>query len=209
MPSLARRGEHRTSRRSGFWREPAARRSTRARLAAEPRLAARRRTRWARSAGERVLDLCAAPGGKATQLAARAPRSSPSRSTRAALASWWRTQHRSARNADGRERRRARAPARAHGLRPRSRGCALLRPRRAQLAGPTCAGARSRCPSSSSTCCASPPSGPGRAARSPTRSARINKAENEDGRRRTRPARRRSRRGVSATSGIRGGPSSC
>ena len=42
--------------------------------------------------GERVLDLCAAPGGKATQLAGR--RSSRSSSTRAAPASWRRTSKR-------------------------------------------------------------------------------------------------------------------
>ena len=68
--------------------------------------------------------------------------------------------------------RRARAPGRPRRVRPRARRRALLRPGRARrAAGPALARA-SRCPSCSGTCCASPPSACGRAARSSTRSAR-------------------------------------
>ena len=49
-------------------------------------------------------------------------------------------------------------PPELDGLRPRARRRAVLRARRARRAGPICAGARSRCPSSSSRCCARRPS---------------------------------------------------
>ncbi len=106
--------------------------------------------------GERVLDLCAAPGGKATQLAAAGAEvvavekaSGPRAGARGERAP-------ARRRADGRERGRAGSSGRPARVRPRARRCALLGPRRPQLAPrpplarraaprpPACARARGR-----------------------------------------------------------------
>ena len=92
--------------------------------------------------GEKVLDLCAAPGGKATQLVAAgaevvAVEKHPGRAREleenaARLGAPLR----------GRQRGRTRAGRRADGFRPRAGGCAVLGPRRPQLAPrPALAGA--------------------------------------------------------------------
>ena len=121
--------------------------------------------------GERVLDLCAAPGGKATQLAAAgaevvAVEKHPGRA---------RELEENARRlgvgTHGRQRGRARPARRPGRVRPRARRRAVLGPRRPQLAARTSAGAPSRCPTSSSRSCARRSSACARAGRSPTRSA--------------------------------------
>ncbi len=71
-----------------------------------------------------------------------------------------------------RVRRRARPPGRASWLRPRARRCAVLGPRSPQPETRTSAGARSRCPSSSSRCCGRQPLACGAAASLSTRCAR-------------------------------------
>ena len=121
------------------------------------------------SDGERVLDLCAAPGGKTTQLngdviaveidqAARASSREPARRSRNNVAVVV---------ADG-----DRAPA---GARPASTArfsTHLARASACSRRGRTCAGARRRCPSCSLRCFTAPPSAFARAARSSTASAR-------------------------------------
>ena len=156
--------------------------------------------------GERILDSCAAPGGKATMLAGEVDggRAEPGPRARAAR------QRRAARR-DERARRRGRrhrAAARAEGLRPRARRRALLGPRRARraprpaLARPPAARPPARAPAGGRRRGRSP------AARSSTRSARSTRT-------RTRPSSRPpgSRSSRSARSGrsspIRSGPSSC
>ena len=104
--------------------------------------------------GERVLDLCAAPGGKTTQLRGEvtAVELDPHRASelRANVAAARRDErHR------GRGRRHA-AAARARRLRPGARRRALLRARRARAAARPALARASRCPSSSSRCCAPP-----------------------------------------------------
>ena len=129
--------------------------------------------------GERVLDLCAAPGGKTTQLArrgdgGRARTRGRARELRANLA-----QPRRRRTSPS-SRPTARAAAGARRLRPRARRRAVLRPRRPRAAARPALARASRCRSSSSRCCASrPPSACGPAGRSSTRSARSNADENE------------------------------
>ena len=109
-------------------------------------------------AGERVLDLCAAPGGKATQLAGgevvavekhpgrarELERELPARSARPTCASS---------SADALE-----LPPELTRLRPRARRRALLGPRRARRAARPALARPSRCRSSSATSCASRPS---------------------------------------------------
>ena len=102
--------------------------------------------------GERILDSCAAPGGKATMLARRGHRRRAERGSRARARG-----ERAAARRDERPRRARRrddAAAGARRLRPRARRRAVLGARRARDAAPTCAGARGRCRSSSSRCCA-------------------------------------------------------
>ena len=132
--------------------------------------------------GERTLDLCAAPGGKATQLARRGRRRREASRPRPRA----RGERRQARG-DERPRRlcrRARPAGRAPRLRPGAR-------RRARARGSACstndlisAGEPSRCPSSSSRCC-----GRGRRARQARRHDRLFRLHDE--RRRERDDRRR------------------
>ena len=120
-------------------------------VAAEPRLAARRRGggRAARRARPRPLRGSGREGHAARRRGRRRRRRREEFGPRSRAGG---KRSIARRQADGRERRRARALSRAHGLRPRSRGCTLLRPRRAQLPGPTFGGAPVPFPSSSSTC---------------------------------------------------------
>ena len=130
-------------------------------------------------AGERTLDLCAAPGGKATMLAGEVV---------AVEVNEARARELEENVAPARRGERPRSstptaatlPPRADGLRPRARRRALLGSRRARRAGPTCAGAPSRCRSSSSSC--SPPRrrASGRGARSLYSVCTINREEAED-----------------------------
>ena len=100
--------------------------------------------------GERVLDLCAAPGGKATQQRGEvtAVEIDPGRARELRE----NVVRLGATNVDGRRGGRDRAPAGAHRLRPRARRRAVLRPRRPRaapgpaLARPSAAGAPARAP---------------------------------------------------------------
>ena len=150
--------------------------------------------------GERILDACAAPGGKTTMLRGEVtavevhagPRARRSRRTSARTCA-------------------SSTPMRASSTRAASTARSSMRRAPASAcsrAAPTCAGARGRCPSSSSNCCARRRSGRSPAARSSTRSARSTPTRT---RRSSMPPASRSSR--SARSGrstrIRGGRSSC
>ena len=120
--------------------------------------------------GERTLDLCAAPGGKATMLAGEVV-AVEANEARAARARGERAPARRDERAR-RPRRRPRAPGRARRA-STTRSSTHRAPASASSPrGPTCAGARSRCPSSSSSSCSPRRSASGPAARSSTRSAR-------------------------------------
>ena len=99
--------------------------------------------------GERVLDCCAAPGGKATMLRGDVVAVEINEARARELEENVRAARRDERAR--RPCRRDRPAAGARRLRSRARRRAVLGPRRARRAGPTCAGARSRCRSSSST----------------------------------------------------------
>ncbi len=157
-------------------------------------------------AGERVLDLCAAPGGKATMLAGEVVAVEANASRARELEE--NVRRLGATNVTRRLRRRPRSPGRprpasiARSSTPRAPGSASS-PR-----GPTSAGAPSRCPSCSSSC-----SGRRRAG-APRRHDRLLRLHRQPGRGRGR--RRRSgsrgrpdaRRGVAAVPPRRRDPSS-
>ena len=139
--------------------------------------------------GERTLDLCAAPGGKATMLAGEVVavevhpgRARELRENVARLGatngsrSWRRTGWRC---------RRSSTASTARSSTPRAPGSAC------SPAAPTCAGAPSRCPSSSSRSSARRRRASGPAARSSTRSARSTPTRTR--RSSTRPASRSTR----------------
>ena len=120
--------------------------------------------------GERVLDLCAAPGGKAGPAARRGDGGRDRSGARARAAREPRDD--GSRRRDGRRGGRDGAAAGARRLRPRPRRRTVLGPRRPRPAARTCAGARARSPTSNARSSARLPSGCGRAARSSTPSAR-------------------------------------
>ena len=123
--------------------------------------------------GERVLDLCAAPGGKTTQLAKQAAEVvavevHPGRARELEE----NVPPARARQRHGRQRRRPRAAARPDGLRPRARRRAVLGSRRARVAArpPLARPAAARAPAGAAARCGRAGAGP--AARSRTPSAR-------------------------------------
>ncbi len=155
--------------------------------------------------GERVLDLCAAPGGKATMLAGDVVAVEVNEARARELEENVRTLGAATRAR--RPRRRARAAARADRLRPGPRRRAVLGARVSSRRGPIFAGARHRSPSFSSTSSARQPSARGPAARSSTRSARSTRTSPR--RWSTPPAWRSSRSRAGRSFVIAPGRSSC
>ena len=210
-PARARRDRrHARPRRPGRLARRARRRARARRgpgLAAEPRLAARRPLRSARRAGERVLDLCAAPGGKATMLAGEVVAVEANEARARELEE--NVRRLGADERHGRLRRRPRAAGRPDRLRPRARRRAVLgarcarRPARPPLALPAAARAAARAAAGR------------RRARPARRHDRLlglhGQPRRGRGRRRRIGARRRplARRGVAAVPPPGAGPSSC
>ena len=172
-PARARRARGRADGRPGrLPRRPSRRAGARrgADLAAEPRLAARRARRRLASRGAHARPL-RRPRREGDD--ARAARSSRSSCTRAARASSRRTSAGSARRTSASSTRtRSRCPPELTGFDRALVDAPVLRARRARRAARPPLARRSRCPSSSSSCCARRPSASGRAGRSSTRSAR-------------------------------------
>ena len=122
--------------------------------------------------GERVLDACAAPGGKSSILAERANVIAVEiHPGRAAALAKQRLPRVEVVNADVRELAAGGSTARWSMRRAPGSECSHD--------GPTCAGARSRCPSCRVSCSRPPGSESSRAASSSTPSARLNADENE------------------------------
>ncbi len=156
--------------------------------------------------GERTLDVCAAPGGKATMLAGEVvaveKHEGRARELVGERGAPWRDER------PRRQRRRARAAGRSARLRSCARRRALLRARSPRTVAPTSAGAASRSRSSSSSSCARPPSASGRAARH-LLGVHAQHGRERGGRRRVRASSSTTSAPSGLTSAIRRGPSSC